>query len=100
MISAFIQTTVRTDIDKIDSASDPDQEYTYLMGSETIDSASDPDQEYIYSTRLVILIKNIYPSACNILMGSETLPSAGYILLDESSIPFYSTSNAWLDRLG
>jgi len=78
---------------KIDSASDPDQEYTYLMGSETIDSASDPDQEYIYSTRLVILIKNIYPSACNILMGSETLPSAGYILLDESSIPFYSTSN-------
>jgi len=50
IISAFIQTTVRTDIDKIDSASDPDQEYTYLMGSETIDSASDPDQEYIYDS--------------------------------------------------
>jgi len=32
-------------------------------------------------------------------MGSETLPSAGYILLDESSIPFYSTSNGhgWID---
>jgi len=36
--------------------------------------ASDPDQEYI-------------------LYGSETRPSACYILSDESSIPFYSTSN-------
>jgi len=35
--------------------------------------ASDPDQEYIH------------------FMGSETLPSACYILSDESSIPFYST---------
>jgi len=26
-------------------------------------------------------------------MGSETLPAACYILSDESSIPFYSTSN-------
>jgi len=37
-------------------------------------STSDPDQEYIY------------------FMGSETLPSACYILSDESSIHFYSTS--------
>jgi len=36
-----------------------------------------PDQEYIY------------------FMGSETLPSACYILSDESSIPFYSTSNGY-----
>jgi len=40
-----------------------------------MDSASDPDQEYIY------------------FMGSETLPSACYTVSDESSIPFYSTSN-------
>jgi len=37
----------------------------------------DPDQEYIY------------------FMGSETLPSACYILFDESSIPSYSTSNGY-----
>jgi len=37
-------------------------------------SASNPDQEYIY------------------FKGSETLPSACY---DESSIPFYSTSNGY-----
>jgi len=37
----------------------------------------DPDQEYIY------------------FVGSETLPSACYILSDESSIPFYSTSNGY-----
>jgi len=42
-----------------------------------IDSASDPDQEYIY------------------FMGSETLPSACYILSDEYSIPFYSTNNGY-----
>jgi len=42
-----------------------------------IDSASDPDQKYIY------------------FMGSETLLSACYILSDESSIPFYSTSNGY-----
>jgi len=29
-------------------------------------------------------------------MGSETLPSACYILYDESSIPFYSTSNGYI----
>jgi len=29
------------------------------------------------------------------IMGSETLPSACYILSDESSIPFYSTSNGY-----
>jgi len=40
-------------------------------------TARDPDQEYIY------------------FMGSETLPSACYILSDESSIPFYSTSNGY-----
>jgi len=28
-------------------------------------------------------------------MGSETLPSACYILSDESSMPFYSTSNGY-----
>jgi len=28
-------------------------------------------------------------------MGLETLPSACYILSDESSIPFYSTSNGY-----
>jgi len=28
-------------------------------------------------------------------MGSETLPSTCYILSDESSIPFYSTSNEY-----
>jgi len=28
-------------------------------------------------------------------MGSDTLPSACYILSDESSIPFYSTSNGY-----
>jgi len=37
----------------------------------------DPDQEYIY------------------FLGSETLPSACYILSDKSSIPFYSTSNGY-----
>jgi len=42
-----------------------------------MDTASDRDQEYIY------------------FMGSETLPSACYILSEESSIPFYSTSNEY-----
>jgi len=42
------------------------------------------------STRLGILIKNTH-----ILGGSETLPSAGYILSDESIIPVYSTSNGY-----
>jgi len=37
------------------------------------------------------LIKCIYIY----FMGSETLPSACYILSDESSIPFYSTSNGY-----
>jgi len=40
------------------------------------------------STRLGILIKNIYTLW-------ETLPSTCYILSDESSIPFYSTSNGY-----
>jgi len=31
-------------------------------------------------------------------MGSETLPSACYILSDESSIPFYSSSNGYNKR--
>jgi len=42
-----------------------------------IDSVNDPDQEYIY------------------LMGSETLPSTYYIISEESSITFYSTSNGY-----
>jgi len=66
------------------------------------------------STRPVILIKNIYTlwgrrqtdrrtwldrlglwswSRIYILYGVGTLPSTCYILSDESSIPFYSTSN-------
>jgi len=32
-------------------------------------------------------------------MGSETLPSACYILSDDSSIPFYSTSNGLKNTL-
>jgi len=43
---------------------------------------------WLGSTRLVFLIKNF--------MGSETLPSTCYILSDESSIPFYSTSNGYI----
>jgi len=31
-------------------------------------------------------------------MGSETLSSACYILSDESSIPFYSTSNGYKNQ--
>jgi len=31
-------------------------------------------------------------------MGSETLPSACYVLSDESSIPSYSTSNGYKKR--
>jgi len=46
------------------------------------------------STRLVILIKNI----CIYFMGSEILPSACYILSDESSIPFCSTSNGYNNK--
>jgi len=33
-------------------------------------------------------------------MGSKTLPSACYILSDESSIPFYSTSNGYNKKQG
>jgi len=44
------------------------------------------------STRLVILIKNIY------FMVSETLPSTCCILSDESSIPFYPTSNGYNNK--
>jgi len=43
------------------------------------------------STRLVIHFIHF--------MGSETLPSASYILSDESSIPFYSTSNGYNNYL-
>jgi len=42
------------------------------------------------STRLVILVKNVI---C--FMGSISLLSTCYILSDESSIPFYSTSNGY-----
>jgi len=45
-----------------------------------VGSTSDPDQEYIYFT------------------GSETVPSACYILSDESSIPIYSTSNGYNNK--
>jgi len=38
---------------------------------------SDPDQEYIY------------------IIGSETYPTTSYILSDESSIPFNSTSKRY-----
>jgi len=31
-------------------------------------------------------------------MGSETLPSASYILSDESSIPFYLTGNGYKNK--
>jgi len=41
------------------------------------------------STRLVILIKNVYT------LRGETLPSACYIPSDEPGIPFYSTSNGY-----
>jgi len=51
---------------------------TQTDGHGKIDSVSDPDQEYIY------------------FMGSETHSSACYILADESSLPFYSTSNGYL----
>jgi len=43
------------------------------------------------STRVVILIKDIYIY----FMGSKTLPSACYLLSDESSIPIYFTSNGY-----
>jgi len=45
------------------------------------------------STRLVILIKNIYT------LWGRKFPSACYILSDESSIPFYSTSNGYKNIL-
>jgi len=48
------------------------------------DCASDPDQEYIFIYFIFIFIY---------FMWSETLPSACYILSDESIIPFYSTNN-------
>jgi len=44
-------------------------------GHGKIDSAGNPDQEYIH------------------FMRSEFLVSTFYILCDESSVPFYSTSN-------
>jgi len=60
---SFIRTDRQTDIAIYTSASDPDQEYIYI-------SASNPDQEYIY------------------FLGLETLPSACFILSEESSIPY------------
>jgi len=62
----------------MDSASDPDQEYIYFMGSETL-----PSTYYILSDEYIYF------------MGSETLPSTYYILSDESNMPFYSTSNEY-----
>jgi len=79
--AAFIrdrQTDRRTLL--VDSDSDPDQEYIYV--------ASDPDQDYIY----YFMGSETSPS---LTLGSETLPSACYMLSDESSIPFYSTSNGY-----
>jgi len=50
-------------------------------GHGKIHSPSDPDEEYVY------------------YMGSEALPSIfSYFLSDESSIPFYSTSNGYSFR--
>jgi len=46
-------------------------------GQGQIDSSIDPDKEYIY------------------LIWSECHPSTCYILFNESSIPFYSTSNGY-----
>jgi len=46
-------------------------------GHGKIDKTSDPELEYIY------------------FIGSETLPSAYYILSDDSSILFYSTGNRY-----
>jgi len=50
-------------------------------GHGLIDSTSDPDKEHIY------------------FMESETLPSSCYIFSDESSVPFYSTSNGYKNML-
>jgi len=56
-------------------------------------------------TRLVILIKNIYTymvgnaSFCLLHTLSETIPSASYILTDEYSIPFFSTSNGYKQKI-
>jgi len=54
-ISAFIRTDRQTDRRTWLDRSDPDQEYIYFMGSET-----DGQTDMARSTRLVILIKNIY----------------------------------------
>jgi len=48
------------------------------------DGQTDEKTDMARSTRLVIQIKDV----CIYFMGSETLPSACYILSDESSIPF------------
>jgi len=48
-----VETDGQTDIAKIDSASDPDQEYTYFRSSGRTDRRTLP-------TPLVMLIKNIY----------------------------------------
>jgi len=59
------------------------------MARSTRCDPSDPDQEYIYFMALVILIKNIYT------LWGRNRPSACYILSEESSLPFDSTSNRY-----
>jgi len=72
------------------TASDPDQEYVYFMGSETLPSAS------LWGRKRFLLpvIKNIYTLwgrkrfLLPVLMGSETLPSASYTRLTNLVYPF------------
>jgi len=48
----------------------------------------------------IFLMPRPHPHTPHIyFVGSETLPSACYILSDESSIPFYSTSNGYKNRI-
>jgi len=63
---------------------------------------TDRQTDMARSKRLVILIKNMYTlwgqkrSRIYILYGTETFLSACYILSDEPSMPFYSTSNGYI----
>jgi len=78
--------------------------YSFIQISAFIQTGGQTDMAR--STRLVILIKNfliygvMFVTYCHIFWrnyfkGSETLPSTSYILSEESSIPFYSTSNVY-----
>jgi len=65
--------------------------FAFLLSEVTAFIRTDKQTDMARLTRLVILIKNTYIY----FMGTETYPSACYILSDESSIPFYSTSNRY-----